>query len=103
MKSLGESRSEALRAYRTRWEGSIWGSTATPVSIDPCVLVSGNETIFEGPEIEGALSRRRRQTQGGGRKDLLCVGAHHKTLAQEASREWGCGAKSDPRQTPQEG
>src|SRR5215216_1518907 len=26
MKSLGESRAEALRAYRTRWEGSIWGS-----------------------------------------------------------------------------
>ncbi len=31
--------------------------TAAPVSIDPCVLVSGYEAIFEGSQIEGALSR----------------------------------------------
>jgi hypothetical protein len=63
--------------------------TAAPVSIDPCVLVSGHEAIFEGSEIEGALSRRRRQTQGGGRKDLLGVDAHHKALYLKRRRETG--------------
>src|SRR5215203_7520142 len=52
--------------------------TAVPVSIDPCVLACGNETIFEGSQIEGALSRRLRHTQGGGSEDLLGVGAYHK-------------------------
>ncbi len=61
--------------------------TAVPVSIDPCVLVSGNETIFEGPEIEGARRCRCWQAQGGDRKDLLGVDAHHKALAKEASRD----------------
>jgi hypothetical protein len=51
------------------------------------VLASRHETIFEGPEIEGAFSCRLRQTQGGGREDLLGVDANHKALAQEASRD----------------
>ena len=58
--------------------------TAARVSIDPCVLVCGHETIFEGSQIEGALSRRLGQAQGRGRQDLLGVDAHHKALAQEA-------------------
>ena len=33
---------------------------AAPVSIDPYVVGSQYETIFEGSQIEGALSRRRR-------------------------------------------
>jgi transposase len=36
------------------------------------VVACRHETIFEGSQIEGALSSRLRQTQGGGRKDLLC-------------------------------
>jgi transposase len=32
----------------------------------------------------------------------LGVGAHHKALAKEASRDGGRGAKSDPRQALQE-
>jgi hypothetical protein len=47
------------------------------------VLVSRHEAIFEGSEIEGALSRGRRQTQGGGCKDLLGVDANHKALAKK--------------------
>jgi hypothetical protein len=43
-----------------------------------------------------------RYTEGGGREDLLGVGAHHKALAKEASRDRGRGAKSDPRQALQE-
>ena len=58
--------------------------TAAPVSIDPYVVASRHETIFEGSQVEGALSRRRRQTQRGGRQDLLGVDAHHKALAKEA-------------------
>src|SRR5215203_7030386 len=77
-------------------------STAAPVSIDPYVLVSWHETIFEGPQIEGALSRRRWQTQRAGRKDLLGIEAHHKALAQEASRDGGRGARTYPRQASQE-
>src|SRR5215208_342438 len=76
--------------------------TAAPVSIDPYVLASGHETIFEGSQIEGAGRRRRWQTQGGGRKDLLCVDAHHKALAKETSRDGGRRAKSDPWQALQE-
>ena len=38
--------------------------TAAPLSIDPYELASRHETIFEGSEIEGALSRRRWQSQG---------------------------------------
>ena len=72
--------------------------TAVPVSIDPCVLASGNETIFEGSEIEGSLSRRRRHTQPGGSDDLLSVGAYHKTLVKETSGDRRCAAKSDPWQ-----
>src|SRR5215216_1476156 len=67
------------------------------------MLVSGNEAIFEGSEIEGARRRRRRYTQGGGRKDLLCFDAHHKALAKETSRERGCRAQADPWQASQEG
>src|ERR687889_2692860 len=83
-----------------RFCGSVL--TAAPVSIDPYVLASRHETIFEGSQIEGALSRRLRQTQGGGRKDLLCFYAHHKALAQETSRDWRCQAQADPWQTLQE-
>jgi transposase len=53
------------------------------------VLASGHETIFEGSEIEGALGRRRRYTQGAGREDLLGVDAHHKALAKERRKETG--------------
>ena len=38
--------------------------TAAPVSIDPCVVASFHETVFEGSEVEGALSRRCRYTKG---------------------------------------
>jgi hypothetical protein len=76
--------------------------TATPVSIDPCVLVSGHETIFEGAQIEGALSRRCRDAQGRDRKDLLGVDANHKALAKEASGKGARRAKGDPRQASQE-
>src|SRR5215204_6289305 len=58
--------------------------TATPVSIDPCVVASFHETVFEGSEVEGALGRRCRYTKGRGRKHLLGVDAHHKALAQKA-------------------
>src|SRR5215210_7181636 len=58
--------------------------TAAPVSIDPCVVASFHETVFEGSEVEGALSRRCRYTKGTGRKHLLGVDAHHKALAQKA-------------------
>ena len=76
--------------------------TAAPVSMDPYVLVSGHETVFEGPEIEGTGRRRCRNAQGGGRKDFLGVDAHHKALAQEASGNGGRPAKSDPWQACQE-
>src|SRR5829696_1183809 len=66
-------------------------------------LASRHETIFEGSQIEGALSRRLRQTQrGGGRKDLLSFDAHHKALAKETKGEWGCRARTDPRQASKE-
>jgi transposase len=61
------------------------------------VLTSGHEAIFEGPEIESALIRRRRYTQGGGRKDLLGIGAHHKTLYLKRRRETG---DVEPRAIP---
>ena len=83
--------------------GPIAVLTAVPVSIDPCVLASGNETIFEGSEIEGSLSRRRRHTQPGGSDDLLSVGAYHKTLVKETSGDRRCAAKSDPWQALLEG
>jgi hypothetical protein len=47
------------------------------------VLVSRHEAIFEGSEIEGALSRRCWYTQGGGCRDLLGVDAYHKALAKK--------------------
>src|SRR5215204_1525707 len=66
------------------------------------VVASRHETIFEGSQVEGALSRRRRQAQGRGREDLLGVDAHHKALAKEASRDRGCRARAHPRQALQE-
>src|SRR5215212_831362 len=93
------------RAPRTKRRASamrFWMSTATPVRIDPCVLASKDEAIFEGSEIESALSRRCRYTQGRGRKDLLGVDAHHKALAKETPRDGGRRAQADPRQTLQE-
>src|SRR5829696_237611 len=51
-----------------------YSPTATPVSIDPCVVASFHETVFEGSEVEGALGRRCRYTKGRGRKHLLGVG-----------------------------
>jgi transposase len=44
--------------------------TAAPVSIDPYVVVSRHETIFEGSQIEGALSRRRWQAHGKPREEV---------------------------------
>jgi transposase len=41
--------------------------------MDPSVLVSGHETIFEGSQIEGTGRRRCRNAQGGRRKDFLSV------------------------------
>src|ERR687890_617191 len=76
--------------------------TAAPVSIDPYVLASRHETIFEGSQIEGALSRRLGQTQGRGRKDLLSFDANHKALAKETSGDRGCAARTYPRQASQE-
>ena len=67
------------------------------------MLVSRHEAIFEGPEIEGARRRRRRYTQGAGRKDLLGVDAHHQALAKKTSGDRGCAAQADPWQTLQEG
>ena len=67
------------------------------------MLVSRHETIFEGSEIEDALGRRHRYTQGGGRKDFLRFDAHHEALAKKTSREWGCGTQADPRQAPRKG
>src|SRR5215213_9421759 len=84
------------------WVSLLSLLTAAPVSIDPYVLASGHETIFEGSQIEGAGRRRRWQTQGGGRKDLLFVDAHHKALAKETSRNGGRRAKSDPWQARKE-
>jgi uncharacterized protein YjbI with pentapeptide repeats len=98
---LGHARLSVAKLKGARLAGA--DLTAAPVSIDPYVLASRNETIFEGPEIEGALSRRLRQTKGGGRKDLLGVDAHHKALAKEASRNRRCEAQADPRQILQEG
>ena len=70
-----------------------------------CVLVSRHEAIFEGSEIEGALSSRRRYTQGAGSKDLLGVGAHHKALYLRRRRETGgmCSQKRSPADPPGKG
>src|SRR5215218_6926518 len=76
--------------------------TAAPVSIDPYVVASRHETVFEGSQVKGARRRRCRDAQGGGREDLLCVDAHHKALDKEASRDRGRGARADPRQALQE-
>ncbi len=76
--------------------------TAAPVSIDPCVVASWHETVFEGPEIEGASRRGRRKPQGGGREDLLGVDAHHKTLAKETKRDRECRARAYPWQARKE-
>jgi transposase len=53
------------------------------------MLVSRHEAIFEGSEIEGALSRGRRYTQGAGRKDLLGIGAHYIKRWLRRRRETG--------------
>src|SRR5215203_4061272 len=100
---LTERIEEAMRFPRSRFV-STWGrrgkqlDTAAPVSIDPYVVAFGHETIFEGSQIEGALSRRLRQTQGAGRKDLLGFDALHKALAKKTSRDRGCRARADSRQ-----
>ena len=67
------------------------------------MLASGHEAIFEGPEIEGALSRRRRYTKGRGREDLLCFDAHHKALAKEASRNRDVEPRAIPGRSPRKG
>src|SRR5215216_2615339 len=82
--------------------GSPVPLTAAPVSIDPYVVASRHETVFEGSQVKGARRRRCRDAQGGGREDLLCVDAHHKALDKEASRDRGRGARADPRQALQE-
>ena len=69
-------------------EESMEVLTAAPVSIELYVLASRHEAIFEGSEIEGSGRRRCRQPQGGGRKDLLGVDAHHKALAKETASNW---------------
>src|SRR5215208_6556549 len=93
--TLGSS-ARYLRERRTRLS-----YTAAPVSMDPSVLVSGHETVFEGSQIEGTGRRRCRNAQGGRRKDFLGVDAHHKALAKEASGNRGRPAKSDPWQASQ--
>ena len=68
------------------------------------MLASGYEAIFEGSEIEGALSRRRRYTQGGGRKDLLRFDAHHKERWLRRRRESGdVEPKPIPGRPPRKG
>ena len=53
------------------------------------MLASGHETVFEGSQVEGAISSRRRYTQGRSREDLLGVDAHHKALYLKRRRETG--------------
>ena len=62
--------------------GRVLSDTGGLVSFE--LAAEGHETVFEGSQVEGALGRRRRYTQGGGRQDLLGVDAHHKALAKEA-------------------
>src|SRR5215218_4880522 len=73
MKSLGESRSEALRAYRTRWEGSIWGSRQQnrtgekliqPLFIQSLVATTSTARRYipRGSGSRSALTSRRRST-----------------------------------------
>ena len=57
------------------------------------MLASRHETIFQRSEAEGAGRHRRGNTQGGGREDLLRVGADRKALAQEAPGDRGRAAK----------
>jgi hypothetical protein len=71
--------------------------------IDPYVLASRHETIFKGSEIEGALCRRLRQAQGGGRKDLLCFYAHHKALDKETSKDRDVKPKPIPGRPSRKG
>jgi hypothetical protein len=67
------------------------------------VLASGHETVFEGSEIEGALGRRRRYTQGAGRKYLLGVDAHHKALAEEEGETGDVQPKAIPGRPARKG
>ena len=53
------------------------------------VLASGYEAVFEGPETEGTRRRGPRSAKGGGRQDLLGLGAHHQTLYLKRRRETG--------------
>jgi hypothetical protein len=57
------------------------------------VLASRHETVLQGSEAPRARRRRRRDTQGGDRQDLLRVGADHQVLAQAPSRDRGRGAE----------
>src|SRR5829696_9000190 len=88
--------------FRARCRARRFVLTATPVRIDPFVLASKDEAIFEGSQIESALSRRCRYTQGAGSKDLLGVDAYHKAVATKTPRDGGRRAQADPRQTLQE-
>src|SRR5215211_1766255 len=103
--SLGYQQGSASSAGKIRCcedTTDVSGVTAAPVSIDPYVVASRHETVFEGSQVKGARRRRCRDAQGGGREDLLCVDAHHKALDKEASRDRGRGARADPRQALQE-
>jgi hypothetical protein len=77
--------------------------SAAPVSIDPCVLASRHETIFEGSQIEGALSGRLRQTQGGGSQDLLGVDAHHKAWLKRRRESGDVEPELIPGRPPRKG
>src|SRR5829696_6773821 len=76
--------------------------TAAPVSIDPCVVASWHETVFEGSQIEGVSRGRLGRTQAGCREDLLGVDANHKALAQEEEGDRVRRARADPRQARKE-
>ena len=67
------------------------------------MLVSGHEAIFEGSEIEGALSRRLGQTQGSGHKDLLGIDATIKRWLKRRRETGDVEPKAIPGRPPRKG
>ena len=67
------------------------------------MLASKHEAILQRSKTQGAGRRRPRSAKGRGRKDLLGLGAHHQTLAQEAPRNRRRRAKADPRASSSQG
>ena len=67
------------------------------------MLASRNEPVLEGFEVEGARRCGPWGAKGGGRKDLLGLGADHQALAQEASPDRRGGAKPIPGRPSRKG